>query len=194
MSDPDENLWPAIFQYSEGDMDEWVPKRRSKSLARCDLQSYVTFAVADEVFGLKIDVIDQILKRADVPTTPVPRTPEFVIGIGNVKGVVMPVINLAQRLCMKDYAMDRSARILVVRHHDELHGIEVRKIMGVHAIAPETFEETPRSIGKKKAEFVAGLGQANDVTVILLDLDKLLEPADFSLYSEPEPFSEKVAM
>lgn len=142
---------------------------------------YVTFCVGKEVYGLSIRVIDQIIKRSDLPTTAVPRTPEFLLGIGNVKGNVIPVINLAARIGLPKEQLDRGARVLVVRHEGELSGIEVSRVMGVCPIPGDSLETAPRAIGRTKAEFIEALGTYEENKVILLSLAALLDPRDFLL-------------
>lgn len=155
-----------------------------KVLGRSNLRNaarYVTFGVGDELYGLSIRVIEQILKRGDVPTTDVPRTPEFLMGIGNVKGNVIPVINLALRMGLPAESLDRRARVLVVRHEGELHGIEVSRVLGVCPIPAENLETAPRAIGRQRAEFIEALGSYEENKVILLSLAALLDPSDFLL-------------
>lgn len=142
---------------------------------------YVTFLVGDELYGLSIRVIDQIIKRSDLHTTDVPRTPDFLVGIGNVKGNVIPVINLASRLSLPKERLDRSARVLVVRHEGELSGIEVSRVNGVCPIPGDTLEAAPRAIGRTKGEFIEALGTWEESKVILLSLGALLDPRDFLL-------------
>lgn len=142
---------------------------------------YVTFCVGQEVYGLSIRVIDQIIKRSDLPTTAVPRTPDFLIGIGNVKGNVIPVINLSARLGLPKEQLDRGARVLVVRHEGELSGIEVSRVLGVCPIPGDTLETAPRAIGRTKGEFIEALGAYEENKVILLSLGALLDPRDFLL-------------
>lgn len=142
---------------------------------------YVTFCVGQEVYGLSIRVIDQIIKRSDLPTTEVPRTPDFLLGIGNVKGNVIPVINLAARLGLPKEELDRGARVLVVRHEGELSGIEVSRVIGVCPIPGDSLETAPRAIGRSKGEFIEALGSFESDKVILLSLAALLDPRDFLL-------------
>lgn len=155
-----------------------------KVLGRSTLRNaarYVTFGVGQELYGLSIRVIDQIIKRSDLPTTDVPRTPGFLVGIGNVKGNVIPVINLAARLGLDKENLDRSARVLVVRHEGELCGIEVSRVLGVCPIPGDTLESAPRAIGRTKGDFIEALGTWEENKVILLSLGALLDPRDFLL-------------
>lgn len=154
---------------------------------------YVTFCVGEEVYGLSIRVIDQIIKRSDLPTTDVPRTPDFLLGIGNVKGNVIPVINLAARLGLPNEELDRGARVLVVRHEGELSGIEVSKVIGVCPIPGDTLETAPRAIGRTKGDFIEALGTFDNSKVILLSLAALLDPRDFLLEKFARKTRESIA-
>ena len=181
MATEEEDLWHALLNAGDGGAREVDFYREAKPAANRDVGRFVTFRVGTEVYGLPIRVIDQILKRIDVPTTAVPRTPPFLVGIGNVKGTVMPIVDLAKRLGLPEEKMTRTARILVVRHEGELHGIEVGLVLGVCPMPRDSMEEAPGAIGRSKVDFIDCLGRYEDQTVILLNLDSLLNPQDFVL-------------
>ena len=95
---------------------------------RSDLLRYVTFDVQGEIYGLPIEQIVEI--STAFPTTPVPRTSSFVIGIGNMRGSVMPVIDLARRLNLGSVNYSRETRVLIVRLGDDLDHGPVEKDAG----------------------------------------------------------------
>ncbi|MCX4245790.1 chemotaxis protein CheW [Paraliomyxa miuraensis] len=148
-----------------------------KREVRQDLEQYVAFKVSGECYGLSISQISEISKVFD--TTPVPRTSDFVIGIGNVRGSVIPIIDLALRLRLRPRPLSRDARILIVRHEDELYGLRVDEVLYVVTIAPEELEEAPGAIAGARGEYIKALTRLDDDILIVLELSTVLVARDF---------------
>jgi len=130
MATDDSDLWQALLAVT-GDQvaTEADYEHGYKREMRSDLLRYVTFMIGGEIYGLPIEQIIEI--STAFPTTPVPRTSAFVIGIGNMRGSVMPVIDLARRLNLGTVKRGRETRVLIVRHDDEPHGIVVDRVLEV---------------------------------------------------------------
>jgi purine-binding chemotaxis protein CheW len=112
--------------------------------------------------------------------TPVPRTSEFVLGIGNVRGVVIPVVDLAERLGLdKAGPLGREARTLIVRHEGELYGMVVDEVLGVVTIAPEELEEAPGAIAGARGEYIRALTRYRAQILIVLELHTVLAAGAF---------------
>jgi purine-binding chemotaxis protein CheW len=149
-----------------------------KREVRQDLERYVAFRVGVEHYGLSIGQIAEISKVFAV--TPVPRTADFVMGIGNVRGVVIPVVDLAQRLRLDHPAPSgRDARTLIVRHEGELYGMVVDEVLGVVTIAPEELEEAPGAIAGARGEYIRALTRYRGQILIVLELHTVLAAASF---------------
>ena len=180
MASDDDDLWQALLAVT-GDQvateadDEHGYKREMRS----DLLRYVTFVLGNEIYGLPIEQIVEI--STAFPTTLVPRTSPFVIGIGNMRGSVMPVIDLRARLNLGPVEQTRETRVLIVRHEDEPHGIVVDRVLEVISMPPEDMESTPGGIGSTRADFILGLGRHRDRLIIILDLTTVLAERDFLL-------------
>lgn len=148
-----------------------------KREVRRDLEQYVTFEVSGEKYALSIALINEISKAFD--TTPVPRTSDFVIGIGNVRGSVIPIIELAKRLRLRSQPVTRDARVLIVRHDNELYGLQVDKVLDVVTIAPEDLEEAPGAIAGARGEYIKALTRIENDILIVLELSTVLAARDF---------------
>src|SRR5690606_41846144 len=133
----------------------WLPTRRSSEL----------------VYGQPIDAIVGTAKPYD--TTLVPRTPNFLVGIGNVRGLVMPVLDLPTRLRLGRAQMSREARVLIVRYEGEHFALVVDRVLEVLPIAPEDLEEAPGGIGSARAEFILAIGRDEGRLIIVLDLENV---------------------
>lgn len=169
----DEDLWQALLRSGQDLATEADYEHGYEREVRQDLARYVTFRVSHEMYGLPIDQIVEISKVFD--TTPVPRTSEFLIGIGNVRGSVMPVIDLGTRLSMPRTGMDRSTRVLIVRHAGDLYGLVVDEVMEVVPLPPEELEDAPGGIGATRAEFIRALGRHEGTIIIILSLDAVVD-------------------
>ncbi len=181
MAGDDDVLWQALLATGTQVATEADYEHGYKREMRSDLLRYVTFMIGHEIYGLPIE---QIIEISTVfPTTPVPRTSEFVLGIGNMRGSVMPVIDLAVRLRLRREPKkpERETRVLIVRHLDEPHGIVVDRVLEVISLPPEEMENTPGGIGSTRADFILGLGRDRRRLIIILDLATVLAERDFLL-------------
>ena len=194
MSVEREDMWQALLRSGETLATDEDYEHGYKRDVPQDLQQYVTFRVAGEIYGLPIHEIEEISKV--FATTHVPRTADFLIGIGNVRGRIMPVVDLARRLRLRSVERGRSARVLIVQHNDEPYGLVVDAVIDVTRIPPDKIEEKPGGITGARAEFIRGLGRrkgsslrqpggdarasaaAEDI-VIILNLVTLLDPGAF---------------
>lgn len=171
------DLWDQLVPSGEALATEEDYEHGYARVVRGDLEKYVVFAVGPERYGIPIHQIGEIAKPID--TTPVPRTSDFVLGIGNVRGVVIPVIDLATRLRLPTAPETRATRVLIVRHDTEQYGLVVHSVEGVAQIAPEELEEAPGTLAGGRGDFIQALCRSAGGLVIVLDLTQLLHPADF---------------
>lgn len=137
---------------------------------------YLTFQLGREVFGLEILKVQEII--GIMPITMVPRTPEFVRGVINLRGKVIPVIDLRRKFGLSEHAdTDRSCIIVV-----QLEGLSGRLIMGllvdevseVLDIGADKLEPPPDFGSGIDTEFIRSMGKVGQKVVMLLDVDKVL--------------------
>lgn len=171
------DLWNALARSGESVATEEDYEHGYKREVRGDLRQYVAFRVCGESYGLSIDQISEISMVFE--TTPVPRTADFVIGIGNVRGRVIPIIDLARRLKLQERPRGRDARVLIVHHDDELYGLVVDEVLYVVTIAPEELEDAPGAIPGARGEYIRALTRLEDDILIVLELGTVLEARDF---------------
>jgi purine-binding chemotaxis protein CheW len=101
------------------------------------------------------------------------------MGIGNVRGSVIPIIDLAKRLRLRPRPLTRDARILIVRHENELYGLQVDNVWDVVTIAPEDLEEAPGAIAGSRGEYIKALTRLDNDILIVLELSTVLAARDF---------------
>ena len=172
---PDEDIWYQMGSDALATEEDY--EHGYARVVRVDLQQHVVFSVGEETYGIPIAQIGEISKP--MFTTPVPRTADFVLGIGNVRGVVIPIIDLATRLRLKTPGGGRDARVLIVRHQSEQYGLLVDGVIGVMSIAPENLEEAPGALAGARGDFIRALARGDGRIIIILDLGTLLDPSDF---------------
>jgi purine-binding chemotaxis protein CheW len=177
MSGEREDLWQALLRSGEAVVTDEDYEHGYKREVRQDLQQYVTFRVSGEVYGLAIHEIEEISKVFQ--TTHVPRTADFLLGIGNVRGRIMPVIDLSRRLRLRPVERGRAARVLIVHYNDEPYGLVVDQVMDVIRIPPEAMEDKPGGLTGARAEYIRALGRNGTELVIILHLPTLLDAKDF---------------
>jgi purine-binding chemotaxis protein CheW len=177
MGPRNDDLWQALVRVGEPLATEEDYEHGYAREVRQDLQRYLAFRVSGETYGLPIAELGEITKPFD--TTPVPRTADFVVGIGNVRGSVIPIVDLARRLRLPIVPRTGMARVLIVNRANEPYGLLVDQVREVVQIAPEALEAPPGAISGPKGAFISALARHAGEIVIVLDLVTLLEPRDF---------------
>jgi purine-binding chemotaxis protein CheW len=133
----------------------------------------ITFEIGDRSLGIDIMAIREI--RAWSPTTPLPNVPAHVRGVVNLRGVVLPVVDLSQRLGWG--TTDPSARhvIIVVRIGEQLQGIVVDAVSDIVTLGPDDIQPVPDVGETAAAAFLEGIATMDDRLIMILGLDRLSE-------------------
>ena len=139
---------------------------------------YLTFVLAGEEYGLEILKVREIIGMMDI--TAVPRTPEFVKGVINLRGKVIPVVDLRLKFGMQQADQTAETCIIVVYVGDMEMGILVDKVSEVLDISGEDIEEAPSFGVNVDTEFILGIGKAGGKVTILLDIGRVLTKEDVS--------------
>jgi purine-binding chemotaxis protein CheW len=146
--------------------------------ADADLRQYVLFRLGPEEYGLPIAKVSSIIRYE--PATRVPRAPAMVDGVINMRGRVIPVINLARKLFDLDFTPTPSSRIVVAEAEGGQVGLAVDAASEVVSIAAADILEPPRTaLSEETAEAFEGVVHHAGRLIILLDLDKALPRVDY---------------
>jgi purine-binding chemotaxis protein CheW len=141
-----------------------------------DILQMVTFRMDGEEFGIDIMNVKEIIRMMEV--TKVPNAPEFVDGVINLRGSVVPVIDLRKRFGMPGKEKDKNTRINVVELDGAVVGFVVDSVSEVMRIPSDTVEPPPAVVAGVQSEYISGVGKLDDRLLILLDLHKLLSPEE----------------
>ncbi len=143
---------------------------------------YLTFALGAEEYGLEILKVREIMGIMEI--TAVPQTPEYVKGVINLRGKVIPVIDLRAKFGMETVETTEQTCIIVVEITQKGQGfntgIVVDRVQEVLDIAGDNIEDTPQFGSNVATDFILGMGKIGDSVKILLDIDKVLVADDLS--------------
>ena len=136
----------------------------------------LTFKLADEEYGVDIMKVQEI--RSWEPATSIPNTPDFIVGVLNLRGTVVPIIDLRARFNL-DYLERGSATVIVVvkvadGNDERIMGLVVDAVSEVYNITDEMMRATPELGGAINTEFVKGLATIDEKMIIMLDIDLLV--------------------
>jgi purine-binding chemotaxis protein CheW len=137
---------------------------------------YLTFMLADEQYGLEILKVIEIVGMMEI--TAVPRMPPFVKGVANLRGKVVPVVDLRLKFDMPESGPTESRCIIVVSIGEAEIGIIVDNVSEVLEMSADEIEETPSFGVDVDTRFILGMGKAGGRITILLEIDKLLTEQD----------------
>lgn len=166
-------------------MGSLVTTERPQDLA-AENQQYLTFSLAEEMFALGIQRVREIIEFDNVTT--VPMMPRFIKGVINLRGSVVPVIDLSARFGRGASEINRRTCIVIIEVEHEGQKQELGVI--VDAVSevldlPQSEIEPPPSFGAKiRADFISGMGKINGRFVILIDVDRVLAVEEMAMLAE----------
>jgi purine-binding chemotaxis protein CheW len=131
-----------------------------------------TFFLAGEEYGVEVRQVQEIRRVTEI--TSVPRAPEFIRGVINLRGRILPVLDLRRRLALGEVAMDRASRIVVVRIKERLLGLLVDGASQVLKVKVSQIEPPPEEVLQQGGDYIRGVAKLDDRLIILVDLERLL--------------------
>ena len=141
-----------------------------------DERQLVVFQLGAEFYGVEIARVHEIIRLQAV--TRVPRAPAFVEGVINLRGKVIPVVDLRRRFGLPTADHTRASRIVVVEIGDQVVGVVVDGVSEVLRVNGATVEPPSPVVAGIDSEYIHGIAKLDDRLVILLDLDRVLAQAD----------------
>ncbi|MBX3006778.1 MAG: purine-binding chemotaxis protein CheW [Melioribacteraceae bacterium] len=148
-----------------------------------EARQYLTFKLSDEVFGVDVAQVREILDYVKI--TKVPQTPDFMCGVINLRGSVVPVVDMNMKFGMVKTERTVNTCIVVVEVllNDEktILGALVDSVQEVFEIEPENIEPAPKIGTKLKTEFIKGMGKRDDKFIIILNIDKVFTSEELEM-------------
>jgi len=143
---------------------------------------YLTFLLGEESYGLGILKVQEIIGMQSI--TRIPRTPDYVRGVINLRGKVIPVIDLRLRFAMEEAEVSRKTCIIVVQVSKEessiTMGIVVDEVSEVLEISADQIEPAPAFGTQVETSFVLGIAKTEDAVKILLDIDRIMTEGEMA--------------
>jgi len=148
-----------------------------------DGTQFLTFALGDEEYGVPILNVQEI--KGYSPATPIPNTPAYVKGVMNLRGAIVPVIDLRLRLGMPAATYGPFTVIVVMAVGAKVVGAIVDAVSDVVTIADADVQAAPTFGADVDLRFVAGIAQAGETLVVLLDAETMLRHEDGATLDDP---------
>ena len=141
-----------------------------------DVQQVVVFDLSGETYALDILHVHEIIRIQ--PVTPVPGAPEYIEGLINLRGRVVPVVDLRKRFGLRTREIGDRSRIIVVQVSDDIVGVVVDAVSEVIMVSPELVEPAARVVTGLDAEYIRTIAKVEGHLVAVLNPDKILEYSD----------------
>jgi purine-binding chemotaxis protein CheW len=138
-------------------------------------QQLVGFRLGGEEYGIEITTIQEIILMGDV--TRVPQVPHFIEGLINLRGSVIPIVDLRKRFGLPLTERTEETRVVVVNVSEKTMGLVVDAVTQVIRVNKDQIEPTPPTVSAAGKEHIAGLAKFDNRMLILLDIERLLENA-----------------
>lgn len=140
------------------------------------IKKVIVFELSNKEYAIEIDVVQGIERIMNI--TRVPGTPSYVKGVINLRGVVTPVIDLRKRFDLESRELDESTRIIIVSLETYDVGLIVDMANDIVDIPMGSIEAQPEVVGAVNSEFISGIAKVDHRLLVLLDLEKVLEPVN----------------
>lgn len=132
----------------------------------------IAFQIEDEEYAFFVDQVNSIERM--MPITRVPHTAEFIMGVINLRGVVLPIIDLRIRLGLEKAAYDKQTRIIIVQTDEMEVGLIVDAANDVISISDDDIEDAPNAFDTEKEDYIDGVLKLDGRLLVLLNLQKIL--------------------
>lgn len=139
---------------------------------------YVTFRLDDETYGLNVMQIQEVLRYTEI--APVPGAPDYVLGIINLRGNVVTVIDTRRRFGLADSEVTDATRIVVMESANQVMGILVDSVAEVVYLKSSEIETAPNVGNEESAKFIQGVCNKDGELIILVEFDKMLSENEWA--------------
>lgn len=160
-NDQKEQLQDNFILEPDGDMDE-------------EAGQYVIFKIDNHDYGIEIQYVHEINRMKEVIINPVPKVPDYVEGIINLRGEVVPVLDLRKKLGLPVKEIGRETRILIVRIDNKTIGLIVDMVLKVISIDNKEITVTPEEISDINTRFFSGIVRLGKRITLLLNINEVL--------------------
>ncbi|MBY6018264.1 chemotaxis protein CheW [Halomonas denitrificans] len=155
-----------------------MQQNAADALERSDeVLQWVTFHLEQETYGINVMQVREVLRYSDI--APVPGAPSYVLGIINLRGNVVTVIDTRARFGLPEAAITDNTRIVIIEAEDQVVGILVDSVAEVVYLNSSEVDSAPNVGNEESAKFIQGVCHRDDKLLILVDLEKLLSDQEW---------------
>ena len=134
---------------------------------------FLAFQLGTETYGVPLLEVQEI--RTYTLATPIPNTPEHVLGVINLRGAIIAVIDLRRRLGLPPISDQEQTIFMVVTIGDKTYGLRADSVSDVIEINTDSIQEAPKVMDEEKQRFISGLAQITDRVIVLLNLEQVID-------------------
>jgi len=145
---------------------------------------FLTFFLGDEEYAIEILKVQEIIGLMKI--TPVPRMPDYIRGVLNLRGKIVPVMNLRTRFGLEEIEDTDETCIIVIQHEEYLMGVLVDKVSEVVDISTSDIEEVPSVGAGEQSEYLSGIGKIDDSVKMIIEVHKVLFDVPEAVLQESE--------
>jgi len=153
----------------------------NEAISTATANQFVTFTLGDEQYGIAILKVQEVIGYPGF--TKIPNMPSFVKGVINLRGSVVPVIDLRLKFAMQEREYDTYTVIAILEVKEKVIGVIVDAVSDVITLKEDEMQPTPDFSSGVKAEFISGMGRKGDTLIILLDIDRVLSEGEIGMLS-----------
>ncbi|WP_422927292.1 chemotaxis protein CheW [Singulisphaera sp. PoT] len=150
------------------------PSGRDSTRLEPTVGQFIGFLLEGEHYAIAIRTIQEIILMK--PITRLPRAPESIEGLINLRGTVIPIVSLRKRFGLGARPLDDETRTIVVNSHGKTVGLIVDEVTEVMKIAHDQIQPVPIAVTAASQRCISGLARRDDRLLMILDIDKLLDP------------------
>ncbi|MFA5664322.1 chemotaxis protein CheW [Castellaniella sp.] len=142
---------------------------------------FLVFALAQQEYGIDILKVQEIRGYDEHSVTRIANVPSFIKGVTNLRGVIVPVVDLRVRLNLEQVRYDEHTVVIILNIHSRVVGIVVDAVSDVQTLKPAQISAAPQFGSAFAAEYLTGIGTADDRMLILIDIEALMTSRDMAL-------------
>lgn len=151
---------------------------RAQTTANDPILQWVTFKLGNETYGINVMQVQEVLRYTDI--APVPGAPQYVLGIINLRGNVVTVIDTRMRFGLQAVEVSDQTRIVIIEADQQVIGILVDSVAEVVYLRQSEIETAPNVSNDESAKFIQGVCNRDNELLILVDLNKLLSEHEWN--------------
>lgn len=154
----------------------------SRAAVEGDSQQFLVFSLGDEEYAIDILKVQEILGYENV--TRIANAPDFIKGVTNLRGIIVPIVDLRIKFNLDKVEYDGQTVVIVVNVSDRIVGIVVDSVSDVMTLTPDQIKPAPELGVAMSSDFLKGLGSLENRMLVLVDIDKLLTSKEMALVEQ----------